>query len=336
MTLLEEFLGTMNPKLAKEFETAAKAELIRYPVASIGLTHALGGGIGAGRVITIYGNQSAGKSMLMLQSIGLWQKQGLVCCYCDVEATYDKKFSAKLGVDNDQLLLIKSKSSGQLSNRVMPLIRNGIDIVVIDSISDVMPEVFLDKDGTLKQSEDRNQMAQQAKAITKLISDIHFENKKTAVILLSQTTTKMETWGAMQVPHGGQKTLFGSSQIVRLASSNTDAKQKKGTIMQGSNLVEQPIGRTVEAIVQKNKMGSQSRKTEYDIYYAGDYIGIDRTAELIDLAVDFGVIEKGGSWFTYKGERTQGRDTLVENFKFDTDLFNQVKKELDEAMYAEQ
>lgn len=332
MSAKDEFLARLNPKIAKQIKTAEETEVIRRELASIGLTYATGGGVGAGRVATIFGNQSAGKSLLTLQSIGMWQKQGLSCGFADVEGTFDKEFARRLGVDNSELFLTHSKSSGRLSDEIIPWVEAELDILVIDSISDILSEAFVDKDGTIKESEDRKQIGAHAKAITNLINAIHFANTKTAVILLSQTTTKMETWGAVQVPHGGQKTLFASSQLIRLASSNTDAKQKKGLLRMGNLEVEQPIGRTVEAVVQKNKLGRQSMTATYDIYYAGDNIGIDRTAELIDMAVTCGVIDKGGAWFTYQGERTQGRDSLIEKFKFDQDLFNQVKSDLDKAM----
>lgn len=330
----EDFLSKLDPKVAKAMKTASETEVIRFPLASRRLTHALGGGIGAGRVTTIYGNQSAGKSLLTLQTIGQLQKQGLVCGFADVENTYDKDFAARLGVNNDELYITGSKSSGRLSNEIIPWIEAEMDILVIDSISDILSESFVDKDGTIKESDDRKQIGAHAKAITGLIQAIHYSNSKTAVVLLSQTTTKMETWGAMQVPHGGQKTLFGSSQIIRLASSNTDAKQKKGLIQVGERKVEQPIGRTVEAIVQKNKLGRQSTTAVYDIYYAGDNIGIDLDGELVDMSTDFGVLSKGGAWFEFEGQKFQGRDSVIEAVQKDQALKSELEKRLDSYLSA--
>ena len=331
MSGFDAFLSKLGPKLSKDIKTASQIELIRRPLASRGLTLALGGGIGAGRITTVYGNQSSGKSLLLLESIAMWQKEGLVCGFADTEQTYDKDFTARLGVDNDKLLMAGSKSSDRLINEIVPWLEAGIDILVIDSISDIFPEAFVDKDGSIKDAENTKQIGAHAKAITALIKAVLFSNISTAVILLSQTTTKMESWGTIQVPHGGQKTLFGSSQIIRLSSSNTDAKQKKGLIKKGEIMVEEPIGRTVEAIVQKNKLGRQSQIARYDIYYGGPWVGIDRTAELVDLCVEYGIIEKGGAWYTVADQRVQGRDSVVDLIKGDAELEKQLDKELLEA-----
>lgn len=333
MSNKDDFLARLNPKLAKAIQTAEEVETIRYPLASIGLTHALGGGIGAGRVGTIFGNQSAGKSMLTLQSIGELQKAGLVCAFADVEGTYDKEFGAKLGINNSELFLTRSKSSGRLSDTIIPWIEAELDLLIIDSISDILPESFVDKDGTIKDADDRKQIGAQAKAITNMINAIHYSNKKTAVLLLSQTTTKMETWGTVQVPHGGNKVLFGSSQIVKLQSSNTYDKAKKRSIPQGNKMVEQLIGRPVEAKVEKNKLGNQSTTAKYNIYYAGDHIGIDQVDEMLTLGIQFGTVKQSGSWFSYGEDvSAQGQDKLAAIVRKDHDLRLQIKSDLEQAM----
>ncbi len=107
-----EFIATLEPSVAKEVKTAANTETVRYPLASDGLTDHLGGGIVAGRVHLFYGDTSAGKSSLIMESIGKWQKEyGLVCAYADVEGTYTKEWGERLGINNDALILLQGTKS---------------------------------------------------------------------------------------------------------------------------------------------------------------------------------------------------------------------------------
>lgn len=330
----EDFLSRLDPKDAREIKTADQVETIRYPLASRRLTYILKGGIGAGRITTIYGNPSAGKTLLTLQTIAKLQKMGKVCGFLDVEGTFDEAFATSLGVDCSQLVLDGHKASTKVEKTARAWLRAKIDFLGIDSISDIMPQVHVDeKTGEL--SENRKQLGAHAKAITSLIHGIHYDNISTAVVLLSQTTTKIEQSYTKQIPHGGQRVFFDSSTMVRLTSSNTDAKQKKGYVQVGKNLVEVPIGRTVEAFIEKNKIGPQHRTATYDIYYDGDFIGIDFIGELVDLCLEFGVLEKGGAWYNLDPERKwQGRDKLVTAVRLDSKLEAELETKLNEAMYG--
>lgn len=313
MTNLEAFIAGLDPKTAKRIKTAQETEIERIELASYGMTQALGGGIAKGRVAIIYGNQSSGKSLLMQESIGkVWQPQGLVCAYYDVEGAYDKDWAARLGVNNNELILMNSKSSGRIERDVAPLLTNKVDVIVIDSISDIMPEAFVDsKTGEINDQEQRKQMGAQAKAITALVNGLLYINEDTAIVLLSQTTTEIGQTYVKQIPHGGKKVLFASSQIVKITSSNTDAKQIKGQHWVGNKVFETSVGRKVDGVVEKNKLGKQSETFEYDMYYGGEDVGIDRIAEVIDEAIKFDVIKKSGAWFNYDGQQHQGRDNLV-------------------------
>lgn len=312
---LSEFLQGLDPKVAKRIKTAQETEVVRLKLASHGITEALNGGVAKGRISLIYGNQSAGKSLLLMQSVAKWQKEGLICAWVDVEGVWDKEWAERLGVDNNQLILIQSKSSGKIEKEIAPLLAANVDAIVIDSISDIMPEAFIGKDGALNDQENRKQMGAQAKAITSLVNGVHYLNENTAVILLSQTTTEIGTTYVKQIPHGGKKVLFASSQIVKLTSSGVENKQIKGDVYVGDLLVSMPIGRSVDAIVEKNKLGPQSRTCEYDIYYDGPNVGIDYIGEVIKESIKFGIIEKAGSWFKWDGKQWQGEDSTTEYFK---------------------
>lgn len=322
---LEDFLSKLDPKTAKRLKTAQQVELVKFPLASSGLNHALGGGIGAGRITLCYGNTSSGKSVLMMQTIGLLQKQGKVCAWVDVEGTYEKGFGAKLGIDNDELILIQKKSFGGITDEIMPLIRAGIDMIVIDSISDALPEVFVDKDGEAVEFDKMKQLGAHAKSCTMMVNAIHYENDRTAVVLISQTTTKIEQTYVKQVPHGGQKVPFASSQIIKLTSSNTEGQQIMGNSYVGDLVIEAPIGRKVEYYVEKNKLGPQSRKGKYDLYYAGDFVGIDAIGEVVDTAEAFSIVSKKGAWYTVEEKQYQGRPKVVAALREDEALLNTLK-----------
>lgn len=328
MSRFEEFVSKFDSKQKKELEFASDIKVEILPLASRRLTKALGGGIRRGTVTTIYGNPSAGKSMLAMQSIGLWQKEGLVCGYIDVERTFDPGFARKLGVDTDKLILSGSKSGARVTNTATDWLEKDIDVIVIDSVSDILPEVFVDKDGTVKDAEDTKQIGAHAKAITGMINSIHYANDNTAVILLSQTTTKIENTYIQQIPHGGKKIEFGSSQMIQLTSSPSDAKQIKGLHRDGDILVERPIGRHVEATVKKNKVGPQSGTASYDIYYGGDNIGIDLLGELFDMAVDQLTINRAGAWYNYGEIRWQGRASALEALREDDELVKELEEKV--------
>lgn len=329
MSNLEKFLSTLDPAVAKNVRTAATTKTVRYPLASDGLTRILDGGIPAGAITTIYGNTSAGKSAMVMESIGkLWQPKGLNVLYADAEGTYKKEWGARLGIDNDNLAYVNSKSSGRLEKEIRPFLEAGIDIVVIDSISDLMPEVFFDKKGDLNEQDGRKQTGAHAKAITNLINGIHYINERTAVILISQTTTFIGQTYVEQVPHGGKKVEFGSSVMIRLTSSNSATAPIMGQIKRGDRLIEEPVGRTVKAFLKKNKTGVPFKEVEYNFYYQGPFVGIDRVAEAVNYGLELGTLE-GTKWitFTLTGDKWNGKPNTVQAFKDSEELYRQLKKQ---------
>lgn len=325
----EDYLATLHPKVAAAVKTAQETEIVKLPLVSYGLTQALGGGIAKGRVCLVYGSTSSGKSAIIQESIGkLWQPAGLVCAYVDTEGTWDKKWTSRLGVNNEELILIESRSSGRIEKEIRPHLKNKIDVIVIDSISDIIPEVFIDKSGEMNEQEDRKQIGSQAKAITALINGIHYLNEETAIVLISQTTTFMGQSYVEQVPHGGQKTQFASSQIVRLTSSASPNSQIKGKEYIGDFVFDVPVGREVEYLVKKNKLGKPFGSGKYDFYYSGSKVGVDSLGEVIDEAISFDIVNKAGAWFDYGDNKWQGKAKVVDFFSENPEELELVKKKI--------
>lgn len=335
MTTADDFLSRLNPKVAKAIRRASEVKTELLPLASYGLTEALGGGIGKGRVTLVYGNTSGGKSALAMQSAGMWQRDGKVVAYVDVEGTWDNDWAERLGVNTEELILISRRSVSKIYNDIRPLLEAGIDAIIIDSISMALPDAFIDEDGRGKDLENQKQIGAHSKAINAMLNAIHYSNEETAVVLISQTTTDLSGMHPKQVPHGGKKVPFVCSQIIKLTSSAVDSKQIKGEVNVGSRTIQVPVGRTVQAYVEKNKMSPPGRTAEYDFYYDGNPVGVDYIGEVIDEGVKYGVIEKGGAWFNRGDQKWQGRAALVKHAKNNSDFIDEVKDEIARAKLIE-
>lgn len=339
MTAFENVLANLGPKTAKAIKRGNQVSTVTYPTASLTLNQALGGGIGGNRMTLLHGNYSAGKTMLVLQTIGVLQKLGVVCAFVDVEGTFDPLHAERLGVNTDELLVVQVRLASQVEAAAVALIQAGVGFIAVDSISTMMVDVFI-KDGEMKGYEDRGQIGADAKGIKRMIKGLLYAMTGTecSLVLISQTTTEIGQTYVKQIAEGGKAPGFYSTQIIKLTSSDNDKEQIKGEVRRGSVMVEQPIGRKVEAKVTKNKLnGSQSTSCKYDIYYGGPFLGIDNVKELIDLATEQEVITKSGSWFYYhKGQEDevswQGNPSMVKAIRADDELFAKIKAEYEEKI----
>lgn len=334
MNKMDEFLSTLNPSVAKTLRMAQEVETKRLPLASERLTRALGGGIGVGRFTVVYGNNSAGKSLLCQQSVALWQNMGLVGAWVDAEGAWDKEWAERLGVDNNNLIMIdNAKSFGKITDKVVPLLKNGLDYLVIDSISDIMPDPFLDDKGELNDYNGMKQVGAHAKGNTKMLNALHYVGDNTAIVLISQTTTQIEKTFVKQVPHGGKKMEFIPSQIIKVTSSNSDTNAIKKNMPAGDKLVTQQVGRKVDFVVEKNKLGRQSIRGSYDMYYYGGFVGIDSVGEVVDMALDYGIIT-GSTWLAFNEHKWNGRPKTIEALRENPDIFAELQREIDLVVYG--
>lgn len=333
MNTIDDIIQQLPKNLRAAVQKGSEVHTELLPLASVGLTKALGGGVGKGRMVLTFGNTSAGKSLLWLSSIALNQRldPDFNAAWIDTEASFTKEWAQRIGVDTERLIVVQKIGADAVTDIGVQLLQAEIDMLVVDSISQMIPAAFIEEDGTIKEFDKTKQIGAHAKSVTMMTNSFNFANRSTVVSLLSQTTTNIAQMYAIQEPHGGQKVQFASSQIIKLNSSNHENKQIKGEIKVGDRIIEDIIGRKVDVVVTKNKLAKPFGKASYDVYYAGELIGIDHYGELVDEAINLGIIIKGGAWLKYGEENIQGREKFVTLLKEDEVLYEKIKGEVDAA-----
>jgi recombination protein RecA len=294
---------------------------------------ALKGGLAYGRQVLIWGNKSAGKSSFCLQIIAKAQKEGKLCAWIDAEQSYSPEWAERLGVDSSKLIYSPAKTINDMVDIGTQLIKSGVDILVVDSISALLPAIYFEKDGDeLKQLQDTKQIGAEAKDMTHAVKMLNYVNDKTLLILISQQRNQFGSMHASHIPTGGMAVKFFSSTIIKLWSSEAEASSIKGRIAVGDKLIEQKIGRPVNWTIDYNKTGPQFITGSYDFYFQGDHVGVDSVADLVDSAEMMGVIERGGAWYTVYDKRIQGRANVIEEVRNDDALFEKLMKDVYEKI----
>jgi recombination protein RecA len=327
----EDILAKLDPKTRQRIQLATGVSAERQKTPSIGLNMALKGGLGMGRQILLWGNKSAGKSSFCLQMIGDAQKEGKTCAWIDSEHSYDASWAESLGVDSSSLIYSQAKTINDMVDVATQLMDAGVDIIVVDSISALLPAIYFEKDSTeLKKLEDTKQIGAEAKDMTHAVKMLNYANKNTLLVLISQQRNQFGGMHASHIPTGGMAVKFFSSTIIKLWSSEAEANAIKSGIQVGDKIIEQKVGRPVNWIVDYNKLGPQNQSGQYDFYYQGDSLGVDSVGEVLDVAEMMGLVQKGGAWYTIGEERFQGRVKAVDYLRQNPD----VVKALEEKIYG--
>lgn len=283
-------------------DTAASKDIDVVSTGSLGLDVALGvGGLPRGRVVEIYGPESSGKTTLTLQAIANIQKSGGTAAFVDAEHALDPVYAGKIGVDVDSLLVSQPDTGEQALEIADMLVRSGaVDMVVVDSVAALTPKAEIE--GEMGDHHVGLQARLMSQALRKLTSNIKRSN--TLVIFINQIRMKI---GVM---FGNPETTTGGNALKFYSSVRLDIR-RIGSLKKG----EEVIGSETRVKVVKNKVSPPFKKAEFDILYGE---GISKEGELIDIGVAQGLVEKAGSWYSYKDTRIgQGKDNarrfLMEN-----------------------
>lgn len=306
MTTIDDILARLSKNTSDKYRIANEISKEVVPTASLGLNMVLGGGVGVGKQSTFWGNESAGKSAFWLQSIGLNQAQGRPCAYIDVEKTFDKDWAARLGVNTDELLVSQVSSISEYTDLAIDFIKAGIELIVVDSTSALMPKSFFEDDGTLKDFDRTGQIGQFARELGQSCRMIQGENFTCAMIHISQVRMDLAGFKPGMKASGGKEAGHADSIRVRMLSSKSDDNTIKEKINVGGQLTEVQVGRKVKWTIDKNKQNGRYGEDFYNLFFRGDFVGIDRAGEILAAGIKTGLIDVRGSHY-YLGEDKLGQ-----------------------------
>ena len=284
---------------------------------AISFDAALGiGGFPRGRVVEIFGPESSGKTTIALQVIGEAQKQGGMAAFVDAEHALDPIYAAKLGVDVDNLLVSQPDYGEQALEIAEALVRSGaIDVLVVDSVAALVPKAELDGEmGDSHVGLHARLMSQALRKLTAIVAKSH-----TCLVFINQIREKIGVmFGNPETTTGGRALKFYSSVRIDI--------RRIGAIKDG----DQVVGSRTRVKIVKNKTAAPFREAEFDMMYGE---GISREGDLLDLAVNGNLVEKSGSWFSYKGERIgQGRENAKQFLKENKDIAAKIETDVRKSL----
>jgi recombination protein RecA len=284
---------------------------------AISFDAALGiGGFPRGRVVEIFGPESSGKTTIALQVIGEAQKQGGMAAFVDAEHALDPIYAAKLGVDVDNLLVSQPDYGEQALEIAEALVRSGaIDVLVVDSVAALVPKAELDGEmGDSHVGLHARLMSQALRKLTAIVAKSH-----TCLVFINQIREKIGVmFGNPETTTGGRALKFYSSVRIDI--------RRIAAIKDG----DQVIGSRTRVKIVKNKTAAPFREAEFDMMYGE---GISREGDLLDLAVNGNLVEKSGSWFSYKGERIgQGRENAKQFLKENKDIAAKIETDVRKSL----
>lgn len=328
--MIDNVLEKLDPSMRKLLERGSDFKVHKQATPSIGLNVALRGGFAYGRQVLIYGSKSAGKSTFCLQMIADAQHDGKVCAWIDAENSFDPEWAARLGVDIDKLIVSRAHKINDAVDIGCKLLEAGVDILVIDSISSMLPAVFFEKKGELKDLADTKQMGADARDWAQAVKMLNYVNKNTLLVLISQQRKQLGSMFVSNIPTGGEAVKFYSSTIIRLFSSGTENNSIKEKVQIGNKEVEIPVAREVSWLIDANKTGPSFLTGKYQLRYDGDPVGIDSVEEMVSqLELNgFATKQSPQSAIEVFDRKFRGRANMVASFREELDLQDEAKRVL--------
>lgn len=287
---------------------------------SVSLDMATGiGGVPRGRIVEVYGPESSGKTTLTLHIIAEAQKQKGKAAFIDAEHALDPVYAANLGVDVNELLVSQPDTGEQALEICDMLARSGaLDVIVIDSVAALVPKEEIQ--GDIGDAHVGLQARLMSQALRKLAGTVNRSN--TCIIFINQLREKVG------IVFGNPETTTGGRALKFYATMRFDVRRIE-TIKRGDKV----LGNKTRVKVVKNKVAPPFKQAEFDIIYGK---GISRSGDLLDCAVEAGIVEKSGSWYSYLGERIgQGRESVKEYLEAHTDLMNEIEKKLLDQLHQD-
>lgn len=333
----EKALNEALKKIEKDFGKGsimrlgdhAKLNIESIPTGCLSLDMALGiGGIPKGRIIEIYGPESSGKTTLTLHVIAECQKKGGTAAFIDAEHALDPQYARNLGVDIDKLIVSQPDNGEQGLDIAEALVRSGaVDLVVVDSVAALVPKTEIE--GAMGDATIGLQARLMSQAMRKLSGVISKTNS--TVIFINQLREKIGImFGSPETTTGGKALKFYSS--VRLDIRKFDVIKQKEETAAGKK-EDVIVGNRVRVKVVKNKVAPPFKVVEFDIMYG---TGISKEGDILDVAVDRGIVEKAGAWFSYNGEKLgQGRENVKQLFKERPELMEEIELKVRQAYKKE-
>lgn len=325
---VNEILSRLSPGVREKVSTGDMVSCERQLTPSVSLNRALRGGLGYGRQVLVWGNKSSGKSSMCLQTLGLAQQDGKLCAWVDAENSFDSEWARRLGVNVEELIVVNAKTMNEMVDVCIELMELDVDLIVVDSITSLLPAIYFDKKGDVKELSDTGQIGSAAKDTTRAVKMLNYANKNTLLIMISQSTTFISAMYTKQTPTNGLALQFFSSTVIQLFASEAKDNLKMGHVKVGDKLIEVPFGRDIDWVINFNKLGPPRATGSYTFLFEGDHVGVDGYSDAVRLALSLGIVEKKGSWYTYKDVRAQGEDNLVEAMRMAPEVYQELLDDL--------
>lgn len=334
MNIAEEILAKLDKDTLSKLKIASKISHQYLPTPSIGINQMLGGGLRLGKQHTFYGGEQSGKSSFLLQTVGLNQRAlGTPCAWIDAEHCFDPQWAKKLGVDIDSLIVTQASTISEVNDLQIKLIRAGVELIVIDSTSSLMPKSFFDKGGEMKNFDDSGQIGQFAKDLGQMCRMVQGVNFSCAVVHISQVRMDL---GNSFMPgtkaSGGKEVEHTDSFRIRLTAPKSENEALKSEVVRNNKVFEEIVGRKVNWLIKKNKINGLYGSGMYHLYTQGDLLGLDEAEEILRYAQKYGIVETSGNWINIFGRKINGVPKAAESLRENPQEMEKIRLELMECL----